>query len=74
LARPKKEKVTFGLVVLYVIVFIVADVVIALSPFKPVLFALGSLEIIGLGYLILRAIWNAFPKGVQKGLTRLSKT
>jgi len=43
------------------------------SPLKPVLIALGPLEIVALGYMALKAVFNAAPKSVQKGLIRLSK-
>jgi len=48
--------------------FLIADIFIAFTPFKGVLFGLGILEIIAMAALILRATWDALPKSVQNAL------
>ena len=60
--HQKKQKVTFGLVIVTGILLLIFDIAIALSPFKGTLYGLGVLEIIGVGALTLRAIWDALPR------------
>jgi len=69
----KKQKATFGLVLLYAVMFMIGDIFIGLSILRPILILLGPAEIVALGYLSLKALWNSVPKNVQKGLIKLSK-
>jgi hypothetical protein len=69
----KKQKATFGLVIVYAILFGIGDVFLAFTIFKAMLIFLVPVELGALGYLSLKALWNHIPKNIQKGLTKISK-
>jgi hypothetical protein len=69
--KSKKEKTTFGEVVVVGILLLIFDGLIWGSSLRSILYGLGVLELIGIGALVLRAIWDSLPKGVQKGLSNL---
>ena len=71
--HQKKEKVTWGYVVLFGILFLVFDIALAAYSLWAFLYGISVFELIGMGALIAQATWNSLPKGVQKGLKKFSK-
>lgn len=70
--HQKKEKVTWGYVILFGIMFLIFDISLRRNSLWAFLYGLGVFELIGMGALIARATWDSLPKGVQKELKKLS--
>jgi hypothetical protein len=67
--KSKKQKTTFGEVLLGGIVFLVGDIFIAFTSLRGLLIPLGFLEVVAMVLLIMRATWDALPKSVQNPLS-----
>ncbi len=67
----KRGKTTFGEVVGFAAVLLVADAALAVLGWIAILFSLGILEIFALVVLAARATWDSLPKGVRRGLSKL---
>jgi hypothetical protein len=63
--RTKKEKATFGEVLVIGVLLLIFDTFIWFSSLRSIMFGLGVLELIGMGALVLRAIYDALPRDIQ---------